>query len=427
MFSRRLTFSVCILFVYVVAYEYLICYKLQNLPKTSLHIGNEKDYGLESLAVKTNHSLMKNIYLLKIPKTGSTSLWTIISRHAWRNKLHFAIYKSAPLHSPRKSPIISELIPRLSDGGNYNIIADHSEFSRNDIEAVLGKDIIYIGFVRHPLTWLGSYLRFFQLLPRLGIHDDDPVRTFIEKVDTDVEWRKKHNWIIEGVRNRMARSFGIHNDSIHESLRKISQLFFVGIFEEFEKSLICMRRILDLKFKEIIHVPMRVQNYRRQFFGGALYSKYCKWSKWDCTLYEFFKRKFQATIDINTRQEAAYFKVVNNQISKLCLSLFRKFIKIQESYPKYIDYQRRITFKATKWHDGFNYSFADCLFSKLDEKTIRPLFFFSDNANINCSSLSECPITSTKLYLCKKVCEVVRSGGNVIEKLFKIKGAFLLY
>ena len=111
------------------------------------------------------HQTNTNIYFMKVKKTGSTTLYGILSRYAIHYNKRVVTYcmNTRPYMQPNNTQgIVQLIIPPLKIGFNrkFNILIDHSFFDHAAIQQVIESPIKCITMLRKPIDMLRSWLYF---------------------------------------------------------------------------------------------------------------------------------------------------------------------------------------------------------------------------------------------------------------------------
>ena len=131
---------------------------------------------------------VKNIYYVKIHKTGSTTFQDMLDRFGLRHDLKFALFK-CPYQMPYPHPPYASMLEGLEfehvgDGQRpYNILKDHSMYNRQAAMEYMPDDTQVISLIRHPFTHLVSSFNFFHLPKRFNMSDGitDHVKEFLSR------------------------------------------------------------------------------------------------------------------------------------------------------------------------------------------------------------------------------------------------------
>ena len=358
-----------------------------------IHWRNDKD---TSSTVDHADRKSDNIYFLKISKTGLTTLYNIFARYAWLNKLRVATYKSKPY--PAVRPILQYLSPFFIEGksAKFHMSLDHSTYDQKQLDKILEKPLTHVTMIRHPVSWLDSFLHYEGIITKFGLNKGEAVHDLLNKLSNSTGFLLKNRQLM-ALQKWMPYSY-FKNYTI-ESIQKIDDLFFVGISEYFDESLIMLRRRLGWPIKDVIDSPLRVATYKRQSDKSEqLYKRTCKWIPETCHFYEFFNASFWKKFhhkENDIRAEVYEYKSILRKQKEFCAPFFEKMKSkstIFTSHKRYL--LRHVWFGPSKWDEGFNYSFTDCALSMISPYTYRPMFYYRQNSNDLCTEECPLPITS---------------------------------
>ena len=204
-----------------------------------------EDFPINDLPTKEDVvAKASNIYFLRVPKTGSTTLYNIFSRFAWKNNLRFATYKRHPITNEFNSAMKEELWPPFVEGEStkYNVFTEHTRYVPGDVETILHQPTVHISMVRSPVPWLDSTLHFLGLIDYFGLNKSNAASSFVEKLD-DPSWTDLHKSDLKEIANWTSRMFMARtrpSDYNVDVLKDLSATFLVGIHEYFDESLVLL-------------------------------------------------------------------------------------------------------------------------------------------------------------------------------------------
>ena len=345
-------------------------------------------------------SAVSNIYLLKMHKTGSTTLYGIISRMALRKSLRFAVYEKRPYDSNKRDSLVRNIIPPFTkQSQKYNVVADHSRYDILPLQKILTQPAAHIAFIRNPVSLTRSWVHYYSVAKALNITESDPIVTLLAKKDT---YSVKGRRIIENARDTVADTFRIPKSVLPTSemfkshVYHIRNKFVVGITEYFSESLVLIRRRMCWSLKELLFVPLRISRYMKP--GGQedekIYKSLCDWARLDCALYEYFNKSLWKTIKEQGEgftNEVLYFDLVQKRVEGYCTPVYREmqrnlskiFILNKETPP--------VGFPKTEWGDSFTIGVIDCALMRIDEFQYSNIFYYIQN---------------------RGACDVIKSGAN---------------
>ena len=129
---------------------------------------------------------VKNIYFVKIHKTGSTTFQNILNRFGLSHSLKFALFRCSydmPYpHPPNLTFLGGKNFTRAGHGQRpYNILKDHAMYNREAAMEYMPEDTQVISLIRQPFSQLTSSFSFFELPKMFNMSKsvEDPVQEFL--------------------------------------------------------------------------------------------------------------------------------------------------------------------------------------------------------------------------------------------------------
>ena len=243
----------------------------------------------------------RNVFFLKIAKAGSTTVQQLLLRFGLVRDLSFMLFVNKWSYP---SPTFSQFLlpePNRSTGfdGRYNILCEHTVFNEPEVKRLMPSDTFYVAILRHPLTHIKSYINYVNMYKKLNISSS---KYFLSELLRDPVRHDKNN----STRNKMATFFGlprgVNDQAAGDALiRLIDEKFdLVLIMERIDESLVLMKRRLCWSTKDILYLPLRVENYKGKTNGKEenkehLIVRHRKWSTIDYAMYDHFERKLQVS------------------------------------------------------------------------------------------------------------------------------------
>ena len=381
----------------------------------------------ENESLITNREKITNIYLLKVHKSGSTTLYNIFARFAWNNNLRVASYTGQQY--PTRNTLMHYMVPPFITGksAKFHMSLEHTAYRQRDLDQVLERPFIHISILRNPVSWAESYLRYFKKLKPLGLSKSNTILSLLDKFENENGYRENNKEILKQLEKHIPSMFAMNLDRFQNNniLQAVDNIFFIGITEYFDEFLILLRRKLNWSLKDVIYSPLRVANYKRHTKTKQIYSRFCKITPDTCHLYYFFNASFWRKFNNeggNIREEVYHFKNILKKKTEFCSLFFRK-IKSGSYHPSNLtdNVHSKLSFTSSKWHGAFNYTFIDCALSMLDPHAYRPLFYYSQNRNVNCTG--KCPVYSSQ-HICDQIYKI-KNDEYMFEKVLLMKNAYL--
>ena len=241
----------------------------------------------------------RNVFFLKIAKTGSTTVQQLLLRFGLVRDLSFMLFVNKWTYP---SPKFSHLLlpePSRTTGfdGRYNILCEHTLYSEPEVNKLMPNNTFYLANLRHPLTHVKSVINYHNMFKKLNI---SKTKNFLSDLLLDPVGHDKLN----STRNIMARFFGLPREvndlTVGDALiRLVDEKFnLVLIMERIDESLVLMKRRLCWSTKDILYLPLRVEKYKGKINGKEedqeqLIAQHRKWSAIDYAMYAHFGRKLQ--------------------------------------------------------------------------------------------------------------------------------------
>ena len=343
---------------------------------------------LDQTCISTGPS--KHIYYLKIAKSASSTMQSIILKYGVRNQLASALFI---LRHPFPHPdMIHFLRKPTPDTQGFNLITQHSVFNENQIRLILKGDVKLLSVVRHPFDMLKSAFAFYNLVKHFNLTGaPNPLLTFLdapEKYDIEIgESNKYHGmkiFMVSHTKNFMAVHFGYqshhipnHNQEIKEFVEYIGDKFdFVGLTEHLSETLVYMKHTLCWDLKDVLFLKLRktpdrktLKNIEEASDDRMLVQKHRAWAPVDYEFYDYFSNKFHSAIarlGKNFQKEVEHYNNVSNTVMSFCsdwCSKFQTWYK-KKTFEEHLEKMRSsyITIDTSHWNSPFTVSAEECLF-----------------------------------------------------------------
>ena len=243
----------------------------------------------------------RNIFFLKIAKTGSTTVQQLLLRFGMMRNLSFMLFVNKWAYPSRTFSHLLLPEPNRSTGfdGRYNILCDHTIYSESEVKQLMPQDTFYLTNLRHPFTHVKSYINYYDKFTKLNISKK---KDFLEDLLRNPQQHDRENI----TRNIMARFFGL-KDNVSDLaagdalIKQIDAKFhLVLIMERIDESLVLMKRRLCWSSKDILFLPLRVEQYEGKTYGtpknnDPVIARHRKWSGIDYATYDHFVRRLQVS------------------------------------------------------------------------------------------------------------------------------------
>ena len=323
-----------------------------------------------------------NIYFMKVPKTGSTTLYNVLSRLAIHKDLRVATYNFSkrPYFSPKdRQSIITYLVPEFRVGVNkkFNLLIDHSNFDLPAITQVIEFPIQYVTMLRRPSAMIRSWL-YFQ---GQGVKSNNGSKVFTDPVLAYL--RKPEKEFINPVANQFRFNTSMNQSSLVKMLKSINRSFLVGISEYFTKSIILFKRRLHLKTQDIVFLHLRKQSYHKHISiskeeDHVIEHQSCTLNNLDCQIYEYFNNTFwhQIRNERNAfKAEVKHFEITLRKISRFCEPVMAN----GNMYDNISNYTNTLHIRSSRWNTHFKITFLDCAVMTINERGLMIYIFHVQN------------------------------------------------
>ena len=380
----------------------------------------------------------RNIYFLKIHKTGSTTLYNIFARYAIKNNLRWTTYNKRPYEPGRRNKVnsfINSIFPKfkLNHSVKYNILADHSIYNIAMIEQILETPITHCTFIRHPYIHLRSYLN--EIL-HWNSQSEDTVKHFLKLFHSSNPQEIDQNIFI----NPVAKALGFPQNitspadvNFSNHFRIIKTRFYIGITDNFTASLLLMRRHYNLSWEDVIFVPLRKSRHSK----GNGYPKpsdlraLCEVSVLDCFIYDSVKKEFSHSLIIagpDFDLEMKEFEKVLVNVHTYCQVIYTK-LAAKNLSDSLVWNDEPLHIEPNTWSSGFLLTPKQCALMRIEERALGSYFYFKQNW-VKCKDakvLKKCPIQDGRIknLNCQKVCLLSGSSSEILDNILKEHGAYL--
>ena len=327
-----------------------------------------------------------NVYYLKIHKTGSSTLTTLLFRYVFRHGLkvvpvQWQVYPDSEI----ERGIVSQSQGKANND-SYNIFLEHSVFDENEVYKVLPKDTIKIATIREPLSRLKSSFNEFPLARDLRIASyEDPVLHFLKDpklLDSVATMRKNTRYLL---RNTMSLEFGLP-ESKQENITEITAFLdyidktfaLVLIAEYMPESLVLLRRVMCWDIKDIVYIQQRVKNYKHKNtpYPVEIQRLHQQSNNADYMLYNHFLAKHKSLVKQQDgfQEELVVFNNINSQVTEFCDIVYtaiesRPYGGFRSVYAQ----RRNLTLHPDTWGETFTIDSLDCAIMKFETVKLRQI------------------------------------------------------
>lgn len=339
--------------------------------------------------VSNTKNPVKNIYYIKVHKTGSTTMQNILLRFGFDNELVFASFNCLHGMAFPNTAEAKYLIP-APQHKKFNIQAEHARFDPKAFTSYMDPKTQIIGQIRHPLKYLSSVFGFESLHSKFHMASDPhTLYKFLENPDQYDRrgiWSSGSNQCLPKVtpsytKNSMAFHFGYSNqrNQSEASIKKFLDMLdknvhLVLVLEKFDESLLVLKRKFDWNISNILYLPIgslkfhRKHEYKTDINNNYLIDLHKKWAAVDYALYEHFDNKLTNILkeqNSDFAEELEYFKTLIRKVKTFCMSMCseRKYFHGQNNVQAAKDElsATRLLVKKSNWNEEFAVTHLDCV------------------------------------------------------------------
>ena len=322
-----------------------------------------------------------NIYYLRIHKTGSSTITTLLYRYALRHDVKMVLCSDHPyLYNSTRQAMFT-----YPNGLIYNkgsIFAEHAFYNKAETNSIMPHNTVYLASIRDPVTLLPSLLQEFvnarELLSKYTALYN-MAEYFLSHLD-------KYGSVLRmPTKSLMSRLFGIPDDRL-DDLKQIERILydvstefqFVIVKEYFDESLIILRRKMCWEMRDILYLSQRALWRRRLPMTRINQERYRKWSAADFMLYRYFTDKLLSReLPTNTDfwDELTTFRQMNTELVEFCQPFLRRLAHRPSDVINLADdFSVILSFDPKPWGKPFIIHPVDCAIMKLDTTVMMNIF-----------------------------------------------------
>ena len=265
---------------------------------------------------------VKNVYFLRIPKTGSSTVSNILTRYGLKHKLTMSAGFRSPFMKPRpqKSPL-------------NMVIYQHTEFNESAIQDLMPKDTVYITLLREPLSHLKSIFNYMNLAKTFNLDGEssDPLGTFLQKPSM-------YDASPPLTQNMLSRPFGkdLHGETTNLIAFVKSKFEHILIQEYLEESLLLLQEKLCMDMEDLMHVSLKVKSYQQKnkIYNRSLKKNHKSWSSSDYELYQYFRNELIGKIAAegqSFQNRVRLLRRINQRVNRACMKMCKVFVDLKHS------------------------------------------------------------------------------------------------
>ena len=324
---------------------------------------------------------IKDIYYIKVHKTGSTTMQNILHRFAWKHTLKVALYNREHCRPFPDTAKIGFLLENITEGDNftrYNIMCDHAVFDEAAFRPYMRSNLRFIATLREPFSQLESSFEYFSIATKFGIaNSKDPIKVFLERDPASFT----HDFDFTRIQNIQAFDLGykISHDNnitaINEHLAYLDKKIDVAVISQhFVEGLVYLKELFNWELQDIIYLT-HLQGTRKTVPRNETTTKYLKdlhrrLSTADYVFYEHFEKKISSILQNQPAsfwQQVSYLKALLKRIHEFCSNVcnllpsdFFKSPQI-ERYRLMKDLLKKyMIVEPSQWSKAFNVTYRDC-------------------------------------------------------------------
>ena len=348
---------------------------LENKEHPSL--AKDTDQMSQKGGTKTGHSAAnhhctpkKNIVFIKTIKTGGSTLTNILSRYTMKHNLNIHGQEGCTnqVLSQQVCPLqkMSLDLPGL---GKSNVISDHLLYDRKILSDVTLNGTIYVTQLRHPLSQLISWFNYRgHYIKSNPAEDYDNLHPFIK-------YSKWNSW----------RQLCIPDDHTGEKFQPYIQLLenefdLVTITEQFDLSLLLLRRKLCWDIGDMLYIPLKRANYKlyhnerlQNVSGNELLNiAYQKLNPNAYSLYNHFNSRLSKLITqegSDLQEELKFFQELKQKLTDYCSKYIEHLVQNVSTFPLEVDSNNVLLIPASRWGSSHTVDPIDCAMMKLHKLT----------------------------------------------------------
>ena len=319
--------------------------------------------------VKPKEKCMKqfNVSFLKVHKAGSTTVMNIFLRFAIQHGLNIVL--------PNKSTgfgfnylgygktVARERIVPLPVNETYNILCNHVVYDKSAFRSIMPNNTKYVGILREPESHFKSAVSYFGFYNALLKYNKTKNLNITGSLLTEFlnHPEKFQMGGIYYIHNKMSFDLGLPSakftdeNFIQNYIKELNNDYeLMLLMEEFEESLVLMKRLLCWDMKDILYVPLNTRNAKPYMpFTEEDRANLKVWNKADFELYDLFKDVFnekKIAQGADFEAEVEMFKTVRKQVEDYCYKLRDSPVNTPPIY----------FVKTSKFSDAFQVTKGDC-------------------------------------------------------------------
>ena len=316
----------------------------------------------------------RNVFYLKIHKTGSTTLANILYNFGVLRNLSFPYFVNQ--EEDKTLPHPRDLLEGTDTQHRFNIMAAHTIFSLDFILSSMPTNTKIVISLRHPFSQLQSAIIFFEFHKHKTVREAILAqKEYADMVGVSIGPNEVLQMILRGNNldiDRLNKIYGVYARELGMDMTKIHNISYVKeyltfldhrvdsviITEHFEESLLLLRKKFCWSYKDIMFLLMRKQSYNFNV-TNSYRERYRQVNPVDHVIYEHFLKRYKNIPDIKGlyfETELAHFKNMLESFSTFC----RCRCRYAKSHTTSTCEKKIIVFPRSRFHEEFTVSDDTC-------------------------------------------------------------------
>ena len=361
---------------------------LRAISKSVYGLGSEEQEAMSSSAHQYNsnkgNSLYqphRDVFYLKIHKTGSSTLTTMFYRYVFRHNL-----TAVPLAHQvfPYSDISHKIIANDNKPKKYNIFAEHTIFDADQVLYHMPNSTVFVASVRHPLALLRSILQEF-FADRFA--SKQPIVEYLLYTNKHELFKNCTKGQRVLFRNTMIRMFGLA-ETLQENAMAIDSYIgyidrkfdFVIINEYFDESLILLKRGLRWEMQDIVYIMQRTRSdsaTQAPNVAKEVLAMHQHFSAADYKLYDHFLARFHANVKKESSshffEELQTFRNIKQRVAAYCHRVYVNLCQVRKNVTSLFLKEHILHLDPRPWSPEFTINPLDCALMKTRTVILRQM------------------------------------------------------
>ena len=325
-----------------------------------------------SEATKSSHEKCQpktNVVFVKTVKTGGSTLGNVLGRFAMKHNLNIHGYELVLNPGLRLFGMSRKWDLNYTLLGESNVINSHIKYNRTILSDVMPNDTIYVTQLRHPLNQLVSWLNYNH---RFNVKD--PVEVY-RNLSLRMKAGPWSSWRQLGI------PMNVTEEQLQSHLHQLDQeMDLVTITEQFDLSLLLLRRKLCWDISDMLYIPLKKATYKfnKNIDSSniqdekTLNKKYQILNPNAYSLYNHFNKTFLNLIDKmgpDLREELTFFQQLSSNVHRYCSQFIEYIIHNATNFLNIANTTEVLNIPTSKWGIAHTVDPVDCAMMKLHRNT----------------------------------------------------------